>query len=321
MCAICQVEFEEGQYGFVFKGCNHPFHVRCMSDWLERGDHCPCCRKKLKVNDALQSRVGSSGSAHPDPSSARRDSAARSGSSGAGGGGSTDQYRSSRLGPALRAYYEEGGDAEAAETAAAEEAIAEEVGDELARKSVAELHALLAEYGVRHDESGDQAEMVQKLLANNAFRNRCCQEHMEAVALRMRVLELRDTLDECGVYHAHLVDQRDLASLAASQDAFRRKYHRTRPDPLDTVAHQPAEAGPRVPSSGSLTLRPAGMSREASQAAWSQELQRESSAMEGQLVAATMANEPLTVATKEAVSVVRASVSVAAVAGASMRSE
>ncbi len=46
-CAICQVEFHEEEYGYVFKGCRHPFHVKCMNRWLEKGDSCPCCRKAL----------------------------------------------------------------------------------------------------------------------------------------------------------------------------------------------------------------------------------------------------------------------------------
>eukprot|EP00286_Rhodomonas_abbreviata_P018449 CAMPEP_0181291904 /NCGR_PEP_ID=MMETSP1101-20121128/2218_1 /TAXON_ID=46948 /ORGANISM="Rhodomonas abbreviata, Strain Caron Lab Isolate" /LENGTH=397 /DNA_ID=CAMNT_0023396331 /DNA_START=36 /DNA_END=1226 /DNA_ORIENTATION=- len=46
-CAICQIEFSDGDMGFVFKQCQHPFHVKCLNRWLERGDSCPTCRGKL----------------------------------------------------------------------------------------------------------------------------------------------------------------------------------------------------------------------------------------------------------------------------------
>eukprot|EP00287_Rhodomonas_sp_CCMP768_P009775 CAMPEP_0196720290 /NCGR_PEP_ID=MMETSP1091-20130531/3102_1 /TAXON_ID=302021 /ORGANISM="Rhodomonas sp., Strain CCMP768" /LENGTH=311 /DNA_ID=CAMNT_0042061467 /DNA_START=48 /DNA_END=983 /DNA_ORIENTATION=+ len=49
LCAICQVDFEVGEYAYAFRECKHAFHVKCLNQWLERGDSCPCCRCKLGV--------------------------------------------------------------------------------------------------------------------------------------------------------------------------------------------------------------------------------------------------------------------------------
>ncbi|CAG9462165.1 unnamed protein product [Pedinophyceae sp. YPF-701] len=44
-CAICLVEFEEGQALRLFKGCRHVFHEECVSEWFKTGDfRCPMCR-------------------------------------------------------------------------------------------------------------------------------------------------------------------------------------------------------------------------------------------------------------------------------------
>mmetsp|Transcript_25114 Transcript_25114/g.39431 ORF Transcript_25114/g.39431 Transcript_25114/m.39431 type:complete len:521 (-) Transcript_25114:82-1644(-) len=48
MCAICQVDFEEGEHGFSLKGCGHAFHVKCLNLWLHRSDTCPNCRSRLQ---------------------------------------------------------------------------------------------------------------------------------------------------------------------------------------------------------------------------------------------------------------------------------
>mmetsp|Transcript_3690 Transcript_3690/g.8905 ORF Transcript_3690/g.8905 Transcript_3690/m.8905 type:complete len:363 (-) Transcript_3690:184-1272(-) len=68
MCAICQVEFEAEDIGYVFKGCNHPFHVKCMNNWLEKGNTCPCCRKQLQTaeKEPCAPTETASASAHAD---------------------------------------------------------------------------------------------------------------------------------------------------------------------------------------------------------------------------------------------------------------
>eukprot|EP00961_Rhodomonas_salina_P034223 460465-Rhodomonas_salina.1 len=85
MCAICQVEFKATDIGYVFKGCNHPFHVKCMNNWLERGNSCPCCRKPLQTSQQHPSASHNSAeAAHP-----RRNA---------------NNANSDLLGPAVRAY-------------------------------------------------------------------------------------------------------------------------------------------------------------------------------------------------------------------------
>ena len=48
LCAICQCNFEEGEYGLIVKVCQHAFHAKCLSPWLDRSHTCPCCRRSLR---------------------------------------------------------------------------------------------------------------------------------------------------------------------------------------------------------------------------------------------------------------------------------
>lgn len=47
MCAVCQCDFEEGEYGLVFRHCKHAFHAKCLNTWLDRRHTCPCCRESV----------------------------------------------------------------------------------------------------------------------------------------------------------------------------------------------------------------------------------------------------------------------------------
>ena len=48
LCAICQCDFKEGEYGLIVKACQHAFHAKCLSPWLDRSHTCPCCRRSLR---------------------------------------------------------------------------------------------------------------------------------------------------------------------------------------------------------------------------------------------------------------------------------
>mmetsp|Transcript_10917 Transcript_10917/g.36867 ORF Transcript_10917/g.36867 Transcript_10917/m.36867 type:complete len:172 (-) Transcript_10917:1103-1618(-) len=46
-CPVCLCDFAEGEYGLVFKKCQHSYHAKCLHEWLNRADSCPCCREKV----------------------------------------------------------------------------------------------------------------------------------------------------------------------------------------------------------------------------------------------------------------------------------
>ncbi|GAU47718.1 hypothetical protein TSUD_325080 [Trifolium subterraneum] len=47
-CAIC---FENFNFNVgVPMPCMHVFHIKCIRDWLEKGNTCPICRFKLSTN-------------------------------------------------------------------------------------------------------------------------------------------------------------------------------------------------------------------------------------------------------------------------------
>ncbi|XP_015901006.1 RING-H2 finger protein ATL74 [Ziziphus jujuba] len=50
-CAICLVDFCEGDKIRVLPKCKHRFHVVCIDTWLLSRSSCPNCRNRLKSND------------------------------------------------------------------------------------------------------------------------------------------------------------------------------------------------------------------------------------------------------------------------------
>ncbi|KAJ4714028.1 RING-H2 finger protein [Melia azedarach] len=48
-CAICLVEFVEGDELRVLPQCGHGFHVACIDKWLGSHPSCPSCRQILAV--------------------------------------------------------------------------------------------------------------------------------------------------------------------------------------------------------------------------------------------------------------------------------
>ncbi|PRQ30083.1 putative transcription factor C2H2 family [Rosa chinensis] len=47
-CAICLVDFSDGDKIRVLPKCNHRFHVVCIDKWLQSHSSCPTCRQRLK---------------------------------------------------------------------------------------------------------------------------------------------------------------------------------------------------------------------------------------------------------------------------------
>ncbi|KAK9156150.1 hypothetical protein Sjap_003630 [Stephania japonica] len=52
-CAICLVEYIEGDNIRVLPTCSHRFHVVCIDTWLEAHSSCPTCRRWLKAHDCM----------------------------------------------------------------------------------------------------------------------------------------------------------------------------------------------------------------------------------------------------------------------------
>ncbi|XP_011013335.1 PREDICTED: RING-H2 finger protein ATL74-like [Populus euphratica] len=62
-CAICLVEFTDGEKVRVLPKCSHGFHVRCIDTWLVSHSSCPTCRQSLleqppESADAAEFEVG-----------------------------------------------------------------------------------------------------------------------------------------------------------------------------------------------------------------------------------------------------------------------
>ncbi|TYG88839.1 hypothetical protein ES288_A12G052700v1 [Gossypium darwinii] len=49
-CAICLVDFSEGDKIRMLPKCNHRFHVACIDKWLLSRSSCPTCRQRLNSN-------------------------------------------------------------------------------------------------------------------------------------------------------------------------------------------------------------------------------------------------------------------------------
>ncbi|EYU18972.1 hypothetical protein MIMGU_mgv1a017791mg, partial [Erythranthe guttata] len=43
-CAICLVEYEDGETLATITSCKHRYHVFCIGAWLKDHDTCPLCR-------------------------------------------------------------------------------------------------------------------------------------------------------------------------------------------------------------------------------------------------------------------------------------
>ncbi|CAD8058600.1 unnamed protein product [Paramecium sonneborni] len=49
-CVICQ-DIIENEDDTKTLGCNHKFHINCISDWLNRKSVCPICKSRIKMNE------------------------------------------------------------------------------------------------------------------------------------------------------------------------------------------------------------------------------------------------------------------------------
>ncbi|KAM6558101.1 hypothetical protein CsatA_027340 [Cannabis sativa] len=52
-CAICLMEFVDGDVMRVLTHCGHGFHMNCIDKWLESHSSCPSCRDVLVLEDCL----------------------------------------------------------------------------------------------------------------------------------------------------------------------------------------------------------------------------------------------------------------------------
>ncbi|OVA03209.1 zinc finger protein [Macleaya cordata] len=50
-CAICLMEFSNGENIRVLPKCNHRFHIGCIDTWLLSHSSCPTCRHLLNCHD------------------------------------------------------------------------------------------------------------------------------------------------------------------------------------------------------------------------------------------------------------------------------
>ncbi|KAF0925851.1 hypothetical protein E2562_018490 [Oryza meyeriana var. granulata] len=50
-CAVCIVEFRDGDRARLLPRCGHRFHADCVGAWLQLHSTCPLCRASLSKND------------------------------------------------------------------------------------------------------------------------------------------------------------------------------------------------------------------------------------------------------------------------------
>ncbi|GJP40814.1 hypothetical protein CLOM_g488 [Closterium sp. NIES-68] len=48
MCAICQLEYEEGEELLLLPPCHHSYHEECVVQWLGRNKVCPVCKEEVQ---------------------------------------------------------------------------------------------------------------------------------------------------------------------------------------------------------------------------------------------------------------------------------
>lgn len=51
-CAVCLMEFEEGETGRLLPSCNHGFHTECVDMWFHSHSTCPLCRASIEAGDS-----------------------------------------------------------------------------------------------------------------------------------------------------------------------------------------------------------------------------------------------------------------------------
>ncbi|XP_073113083.1 RING-H2 finger protein ATL2-like [Elaeis guineensis] len=47
-CAVCLMEFKEGENGRLLPRCNHRFHTECVDMWFQSHTSCPLCRASVE---------------------------------------------------------------------------------------------------------------------------------------------------------------------------------------------------------------------------------------------------------------------------------
>ncbi|KAK4340713.1 hypothetical protein RND71_039214 [Anisodus tanguticus] len=57
-CAICLVEYVEGDEIRILPNCGHRFHLQCVDTWLVSNSSCPSCRQILVVSRARCLKCG-----------------------------------------------------------------------------------------------------------------------------------------------------------------------------------------------------------------------------------------------------------------------
>ncbi|XP_008789970.1 RING-H2 finger protein ATL64-like [Phoenix dactylifera] len=56
-CAVCLMEFKEGEEGRLLPRCNHGFHTECVDMWFQSHSTCPLCRASIESGASDSSAV------------------------------------------------------------------------------------------------------------------------------------------------------------------------------------------------------------------------------------------------------------------------